>query len=39
MFLDFPDQARILFDRDNTLAIYLRGRAAWLAAMGARRFY
>lgn len=39
LFLDFPDQARILFDRDDTLDTYLRGLADRLAAMGARRVY
>lgn len=39
LFLDLPDQARILYDRGDTLGGYLQDLAGRLAAMGARRIY
>jgi predicted nucleotidyltransferase len=39
LFLDLPDQARILFDREDTLGRYLQDLGARLADMGARRIY
>lgn len=37
LFLDMPDEARILYDREVCLASYLTGLAARLKAMGAER--